>query len=68
MARDELEWDRTKPLAGQAQYRVQRTDCSWSEWRDISVPIEEAHVLSVQINEMVTQAQAQEFFKQISVS
>lgn len=49
----------------ESRYRVQRTNLSWSEWRHINTPIEEKHILSLQINEYVTKEQYTEFAKQL---
>lgn len=51
-----------------ARYRVQLPpDAAWSEWRDLSVPISEPLILSVQIEESATRAQVAEFMAQIKV-
>lgn len=62
------EFDQTPPKAGQAQYRLQLVDANWTEWRDISVPIKESYVLSIQLSEWVTKQQAEDFWKQIKVN
>lgn len=49
----------------ESRYRVQRTNLSWSEWRLIDVPIEERHILSLQINKYVTNEEYAEFVKQL---
>lgn len=49
-----------------AQYRLQLPpDARWTEWRDISIPIKEPHILSLQVTEQVTKEQYDEFMKQI---
>ena len=58
------EFDRT-PAPDYLAYRVQRTDCTWSEWRRLSDPIPEEYVLSVQISEWVTQDEYRQFMAQI---
>jgi hypothetical protein len=44
-----IEFDETPAPKGQCSYRVQKTDCSWSEWKSLAEPIREAHILSFQI-------------------
>lgn len=68
MANSAPEFDETPPRAGDAQYRLQLTDANWTEWRDITTPITEPYVLSIQFSEWVTKAQAEEFWKQVKVN
>lgn len=48
-------------------YRLQLPpDGRWTEWRPITQPIPEPHVLSLQVTETVTKEQYAEFAKQFS--
>lgn len=67
MTENNPEFDQTPPAPGKAQFRVQRVDCSWSEWRDVGAPIPEEHILSVMVSENMTKAQYAEFMKQFEI-
>ena len=55
------EFDQSPPAQGKAQYRVQRMDCSWSDWFPIEYRITDGLILSVQVSEWVTKDQYREF-------
>lgn len=47
-----------------SMYNLQLRDCSWTGWREFTVPVTEEHILSIMITETTTKEQYREFMKQ----
>lgn len=65
-------WMREQPvpdetLPNKPAYRLKLADTTWTDWRDITVPVTEDHVISWQVSEQVDLQTMVEFSKQFGV-
>lgn len=57
-------------VAQMKQYRLRllhKNKTEWTEWRDITIPIEDKDILKIEFNEPLTLEESREFFKHYEV-